>query len=56
MTHGVRYLTSNTSQLYGAATLTATNVVASSAFGATRDADGGGSVALTGSYTGAADA
>ena len=56
MTHGVRYLTSNTSQLYGAATLTATNVVASSAFGASRDADGGGSVALTGSYTGAADA
>lgn len=56
MNHGVRYLTSNTSQLASAAALTATNVVASSTFSAERDAEGGGNVSLTGSYTGAADA
>lgn len=54
--HGVRYLTSNTSQLASAAALTATNVVASSTFRSERDAEGGGNVSLTGSYTGAADA
>lgn len=54
--HGMRYLTSDTSQLMGAAALTATNVVASSTFEYSRDADGGGNVTATGSYTGAADA
>jgi len=54
--HGFRYLTSDTN-LIADATLSATNVIASSAFAqVSRDADGGGLVELTGSYTGAADA
>lgn len=56
MNHGMRYLTSDTSQLTGAAALSATNVVASSTYEYARDADGGGNVTATGSYTGAADA
>jgi len=54
--HGFRYLTSDTN-LIADATLGATNVIASQAFAqVSRDADGGGLVELTGSYTGAADA
>ena len=54
--HGFRYLTSDTN-LIADATLAATNVIASQAFAqVSRDADGGGLVELTGSYTGAADA
>ena len=52
----MRYLTSDTNAIADAA-LTATNVIASQAFEQTaRDADGGGNVTLTGSYTGADDA